>query len=452
MDLSDKGMLAAAVGRLASTLGIMQDPDIRSAYLRGECPTLLSYEKLERSTLQLPVINRYILGVESYLAQPSLKNFYDIFRVGRIVPLTVALDRAIQILVERKVGGAQERFGKLIRETSFDAFEAILYEIAVAAKYASLDDATSTRFLEEGATKQPDIESIIGGRKYYVECKKPDRRNDASIAMRNAIAPKFQRTFRMLSKSGVSAIVEASFTSDPAIVDDVVLKDMVFESLESGTPILSPWGTIRTSPIAPRRLKDYALFPSPGYFSEHFGYDPDGEWQGLIPCVEGKWAAPSWLDDVRWESAVKWKISNDELLWKVKKLGYKLIFDGFDQLNQAGDNTVLHYWFERDRAVGHRKKELMHFFETLRERDKDRFGWLIFNEVSPSLSVLGRFDFIEHAHILSGPARKEAEPHVTNVFVSDESTADGLGEFGVGHILPPIDLDDETWKSKNKKK
>jgi len=164
-----------------------------------------------------------------------------------------------------------------------------------------------------------------------------------------------------------------------------------------------------------------------------------------------KWYAPSWLDAVECQSAVKWRMTNEQELWKIKRLGYSLIFKGLDQLEQSGKNSILHYWFERDRAVGNRRKELLHFFETLKKRNKFNFSWIIFNEVSPSLSRYGRFDFIEYCHPISGGYRKTEHAPVTNVFVADGDMADDISEFGVGHSLLSVDDDDESWKRKNKK-
>lgn len=63
----------------------------------------------------------------------------------------------------------------------------------------------------------------------------------------------------------------------------------------------------------------------------------------------------------------------------------------------------------------------------------------MFNETSLDVSLEGRFDLIEHAHIIQGPGAKSDRPPVTLVFASDGHTKDTIGEFGVGHELPDVD-------------
>ena len=46
---------------------------------------------------------------------------------------------------------------------------------------------------------------------------------------------------------------------------------------------------------------------------------------------------------------------------------------------------------------------------------------------------------IEHAHPISGPSAKGKPPQITNIFTAGYEE-EGLGEFGVGHDLPDIDL------------
>ena len=450
MDLSDKKMLAEAVARISNFLGLTIDPGLKESYLNGCYPELLSYRKDGASEPGIPVIQKYILGVESYLAQPSLKRYYDIIRVARVVPLVVVLDRALSSLTDKRVVGYEDRVKKLIRETKFDSFESILFELVVAARYAIQPSVSSVTFIPESPkTQRPDLEVRIDGVTYFVECKKQDRKSDAAEEIGKTVERKIQRVLKLLHRKDTSAILELSFHQDPAQISDIKLKDLVFESLRSRVAVIDTEITVRAieTPVAP--LRTYSLFPSYGYYADHFGYDPDGEWQILTPALDCIWKSPSWLDQVRWQTATMWKVTNQDILWRIKRLGYKLIFKGLDQLRQAGHDIILHYWFERDRAIGHRQKELLHLGETLKEKNLINFSWMIFNDVSPSISPRGRFDFVENSHILAGTARKTSDPPVTGVFVSEDQTAEGLAEFGVGHSLPPIDEDDESWQKKS---
>ena len=58
-------------------------------------------------------------------------------------------------------------------------------------------------------------------------------------------------------------------------------------------------------------------------------------------------------------------------------------------------------------------------------------------DVSPK----GRFDLVEHAHIVEGPTAVSYKPLVTNVFVSGGKIYES-GKFGTGTELP--DIDSET--------
>jgi hypothetical protein len=87
--------------------------------------------------------------------------------------------------------------------------------------------------------------------------------------------------------------------------------------------------------------------------------------------------------------------------------------------------------------LGHRHGELMHFFEKLRRNAKDFFSWLIFNETILEVSPKGRFDLIEHAHIIEGPSASTKRPFVTNIFT--HGTGVESGPFGIGKELPHID-------------
>ena len=89
----------------------------------------------------------------------------------------------------------------------------------------------------------------------------------------------------------------------------------------------------------------------------------------------------------------------------------------------------------------------MHFLETLRKQTEHTFGWVVFNELVINVSPQGRFDFVEHAHLLSGPKRTSVQPLVTLVFVPYAAMREGIGEFGVGVKMAPID--DEVAASQN---
>lgn len=452
MDLSDKKHLASAFQRIKAILGVQVEEPLRESFFSGSLPNLLRYRQSNKPGVEVEVIKRYLLGVESYLFQPSMVHFYDIESAGRIVPLFIVLDRSITALQIAKTKNMDGRLLRLKEEKTFDGFESILFELVVASKYVSNPRVANLEFLEESnATQTPDIRAEIDGEEYFIECKKQKRKNDAEEILRQAISPKMDRTFKMLLKENSSALIELNLKTDPAHLNEVQVKDLVFASLDNGAPAVDQAFNVFAKLLPSPNLDTFALYPSPGYFYNYFEYDPEGDWHGLIPMLVGRWKTPSWLDVVTWQSAVKWRIQNEELIWKMQRLPYSLLFKGLKQLEAAGRNSILHYWFERDRTIGHRKPQLLHFYETLRSSGSAKFSWIVFNELSPSMTPLGRFDFTEHSHPIMGPNRRFDHPVVSGVFIADEDTSPDLGEWGVGHKLPSVDVDDESWKKKNRK-
>lgn len=454
MDLSDKKMLRRVLNRLSLNLNFVLDEKIKDKFFKGENQNFLQYDKLERNELDVPIIEKYILGVESYLKQPSPNYYYDIFNAGRLIPQVVSLDNAINVLIKKDVYGRQERIKRLLKEKTYDGFEAVMFELIVAAKYASKTKKGNVKFIEETHITSPDIEAVIRRRKYFIECKKPDRENDASLSIKNRISEKVKKTLDVFIGKKNSAIIELSIHVDPTVLDEANILSAALASYETGKLIVDIQFSLLVQKINLRQSAYLDLYPAPGYFATHFGYFPEGEWQGIIPIIDCEWETPGWIDRINCEVAVKWKITDEELIWRMKKIGHKFIFKGFEQLNSMGENIILHYWFERDRNIGNREKELKHLVKTLIEK-RILFNWLILNETSPSLSPLGRFDFVENAHYSRGlnamSSLKELKRTfpVGHVFLFDEDSIDE-GPFGIGAILPPIDFDDESWKVNKK--
>jgi hypothetical protein len=360
------------------------------------------------------------------------------------------LNNALTTVVER-TQNYEPRLKRLCKERDYDPFEAVLYELVVAAAYCLLPDAPSVTFLPEETIDSPDLEVRGRDGKMYVECKKFDRSVDLSWGLRDIVRDKVQPAIDEFLKREQSAVLEVSFHRDPSVVGAQKIVDYCLESLKARTPIIDRDMTVNVKPLTYRRLDDYTLYPSPKYLWERYGYREKGEWFGLASGMKVRYArhvsvaeleeplASTWLDDVEWECVVKWKVTDEKLIWRHKRLGYDRLFEGLDQLQSRGTNTALHVWFERDQSIGHRKNELVDFFNRLGKHQKDIFGWIVFNETCLDVSLQGRFDLIEHAHIIQGLGAKSNRPPVTLVFTGDGHTKDIIGKFGVGHELPDVD-------------
>jgi hypothetical protein len=93
-----------------------------------------------------------------------------------------------------------------------------------------------------------------------------------------------------------------------------------------------------------------------------------------------------------------------------------------------------------DHFIGGRREVLLNFFRCLSAKKQYNVGWIVFNETLLDVSPKGRFDLIEHAHMIQGPTATEPHPLVSGVFGNAVSMST-TGEFGVGHQLPDIDED-----------
>jgi len=436
-----------AVSSLCERLGIAVDTKVAQDYQNGKFPRLLSYEKLEKAELEIPPIQKYLIGATTFLNQPC--HFYDLFRLCRHVIFLQCLSDALTTVVERACN-YEPRLKRLCQARSYDSFEAIVYELVVAAKYCLLPDTPNVTFLPEETTDSPDLEVEGSSGKMFVECKRFDRSVDLSWGLRDIVRDKVHPAIDEFLKHRQSAVLEVSFHRDPNFVAVNKVIDFSLQSLRARTPIIDGDITVSVTPLEYRKLDEFTLYPSPKYYWERYGYRDKGEWFGLVSAINARFARPvslvglkgpltsTWLDDVDWECVVKWKVTDENLVWRHKRLGYDRLFEGLGQLQRKGTNTILHVWFERDQSIGHRKNELLDFFARLTKHQQDIFGWIVFNETCLDVSLEGRFDLVEHAHVIQGPGAQNAPP-VTLVFQSDDYTEKTVGEFGVGCDLPDVD-------------
>jgi hypothetical protein len=447
MDIFSTKDVAEAISSISDKLAVTLDNVLQQEYQNGKHPDLLTYEKVGKATIEIPIIQKYLIGAQTFLNQPC--QFYDIFRLCRHVIFTQALNKALTLVTER-TRNYERRLDRLRHETLYDDFEAILYELIVAANYCMNPDIKEVVFLDQETSESPDLHVISHSEEMYVECKKFDRFVDLVSELRDAVREKVKLAMDTFCMKNQSAVLEISFHTDPQFVSPEKIRDFCLHSYDSMAPILDEYLTVKARPLSYQSLDDFTLYPSPKYYWERYGYREKGEWFGLVCTMHARQArhvsvadssetlASTWLDDVDFECVVKWKITAEEIIWRHKRLAYTRLFKGLSQLASKGTNTILHAWLERDDSLGHRQSELLDFFHRLASNARDIFAWIIFNETSLDVSIDGRFDLIEHAHIISGPSAKSQHPAVTTVFVTGDPRR-GLGEFGIGRDLPDID-------------
>jgi hypothetical protein len=440
--------LQAAIDGLCDKLGIKLDAQLQLEYQNGKYPTLLSYEKVDKSPINIPTIQKYLIGAKTILNQPC--QFYDIYRACRHFFFVQILNNALTDVIKH-VSNYEQRIEKLLKETNFDPFDAILYELAVAAQYSRSREIKHVKFLDEGSEKSPDIECEIRGEQSFVECKRFDRDANIVSRIRDIVREKSQLTLHSFRGINQSAILEVSFHKDPELISNTLIRDICFEAFNSRSSIIDGSLTVIAKPLPPQKLDDFVLFPSPKYFWERYAFKNNGEWFGISNLMSAKYGrhvdvadddgsfASTWLDSTDFECVFKWKITDENIIWRYKKLAYNRLFKGLEQLKSHGLHSVLHAWYERDFFAGHRKNELIDFFLRLNKSSKDLFSWIIFNETILDTSVNGIFDFIEHAHPISGPTAKTREPVVSSIFTPEDGYLYSGGEFGAGPELPDID-------------
>jgi hypothetical protein len=455
MSTFDNPEVEDAMSKVSSILGVSLDKRLQEEYQNGLHPRLLSYEKVEAADVSVPVIQKYLIGAQTYLNQPC--NYYDIFRLCRHVILLQTLSRALGITTS-KVKNIDQRLKRLTSAREYDDFEASLYEIVTASNYCSLENVDQIEFINESDVSSPDLFITTKHGEIYVECKKFDRSVDVSLGIRNIIREKVGVVIDELTRRKVSAVIELSFHEDPNSITGARIKTLALKSLESRTPILGEDITVNVSALPYIALDTYTLYPSPKYFWERYRFRERSEWFGIVLAMYARHArhvdalglpeelVSTWLDDVEWECAVKWKITNEKILWQHKRLGYDLLFKGLEQLKSRSTNTILHAWFERDYSIGHRQNELLDFFTRIKTSARDIFAWIVFNETCFDVSFEGRFDLIENAHIVRGPGATFPKPMVTCVFTLPDERTSKLAEFGIGHDMPDVD---ELYKSRS---
>lgn len=334
---------------------------------------------------------------------------------------------------DHKLGALQNAFG-------FDVFDEVLFEIVTAASYLRNPESRRVSFTRERSNIVPDIlVSKVNG-EMLVECKKFNRQTNFSIKLREDVRNCLNKVIRGTLPLGRANLGEVVFYTDPKHVPQEQILGDYLSALQRGVEFERDEYQIRGRYLESSEDIDYVLYNSPKYYSERYGFDGE-EWIGVValvngrPCVHVDFDDPeskasSWMDSVSWESAIKWTIADSEMDWRLKKMNYTSVFQGLKQVQSDPMNSQIHFWIERDPAIGHRKKEIIHLINSVGESALP-FGWIIFNETISKVLLDGRFDFWEHAHPV-GKKGGPTNPYVTTVFTSDEDMISNDGVFGIG--------------------
>lgn len=447
-DIADAG---GAVDRLRSKLGLVADSQLQIEFEAGLHPNLLSYEKVQASEKSLPILKKYLIGALTYLHHNKHQgcNYYDIFRVCRCVNMVLFLSEAITILAGRKVQGLDTRLERLCRETEHDTFDSVAFELMTAARYAEHPDVSHVEFIKESSKLTPDLLVHFNKVDSFVECKKINRTQNHSILIRDAVRDCLNAIIADFRSEGVAFLGDVTFHCDPKEVSKDRLADAVKASFNGRTTIIEPQFTVTANRLPKFEYDGYTLYPSPVFYWNRYGFRLRSEWFGLVHHVIGSFARradlparlrggrSSWLNKIDWDSAIKWKISADDVVAKYRRFAFDGLFKGLEQIQNRGVNSCVHLWLESDYFVGVRKNTFMDFFNRLATKQKDLFGWIVINESLFDVSPKGYFDLIEHAHFIRGPLAVGSHPPISGVFAPNDLVA--TNEFGAGEQLPDID-------------
>jgi hypothetical protein len=446
----DKKILAD----LISFFGLNYNANLTQAYVEGFLPHLQNYEKLDGKTSPLTALERYIIGFDSFIWTNEGKpfQFYDIYRCCRHALILRKLHQRLPII--QKIKNSDKRIAKLKAALTYDEFEAVLFEIFTACAYAEKFGADKIEFIPETSEKTPDFLAKLA-KDVVVECKRMNRSQDEASKIRNKIRERHLAFARQFVEGGRSALISVELVRSPMDIKQEEWNQAFAEVFkqEIGTVINSSLGKITSEPLSPTEYKDFEFCPSPRFYFDRYKFKDGEQWHGLTQGAQiqfaylsdehfQKGAASILVSSIGHEVTLKWSLADQLNEQLYRRTNFSLLFKGLKQL-KGRKNTVLHFAFERDGAAGHRRDNLVKLFDKMQSSKKDDFGWLIFNELQFLVSLKGRYDLQEHAHIVSGPGRFSHEPLVTNVFT--EAVFDELGDFGVGHTLKEIDalLDEE---------
>lgn len=328
-----------SLDELTARFGLRAPSGLQEEFARGLHPNLLAYDKVTRVAPTLTALERYLVGARSFLQQPS--HYYDIFHAARDVKIVQLLNYALKVLTARKTPGLDARTKKLVIEKTYDRFDSAVFELLVAARYTERPGVNGLEFVPETPkAKTPDLRMRQHGREAFCECKKMDRSQDYALKMRAAAKECVAPALAAFRARGMAALAEVVFMDEPVAIGGARMASACVAAVKSGTTIVERGFTVKAKLLADYNSPTYKLYPSPDFFWTRYGYRIRGDWMGIVhevigtrtnrflPMNAGKHGPSSWLNEIAWDSAVKWRIGSDELLAKYRRFGFDRLFGG----------------------------------------------------------------------------------------------------------------------------
>ncbi len=432
MDISDAVALASDLELVRSRLAIREDEALVAAYLGGSRRNLLAYNSVETEEY----LHRCLVVCRAFLLFPSRDNYYNIEHASRAVPAIRLLGLVLRST--NMIIGVEARLARLRHAADADDFDQVFYEVLVATRYAKHPAVRRVELIAElPGQKNPDILVSCCG-EIVVECKKSARRGEFSSSVRDEVTPLAMAAIETAAEARTSFIFEASFAARPSTILLNDFRDAARAAMTTLIEVKAAGFSIVARPLAPPDLKLMVLHPSPKYFLDQYDYTPGVDWHGIAHTFHGEMVGP-WLNWLDWEAAVKWRLTDQDLLWKCTKLPFDLVFKGLKQLSARSERSILHFAFERVDGYGHRQQSLYLLADKLKE-NTSKWGWIMFDDLDVSVSRGGRFSLEEHVYMHPGPTARFTPPLVSTAYTGEEDRKSGVSRpWGIGTLLPSID-------------
>lgn len=433
-------------------MGVSVNSGLLEEYLWGVHPDLLVYDPFKNKKYNLTALDRYLIGAYSFLKWGErYYNIFDIGRMCRFVLISIRLGESIQKHTAHRSENVELIYKRIKTSKNFHDFEAAFYELLVSSRY--LGNNVSVKFIPEGGSKKtPDFQvDNYRGDTFYVECKKQIRINNLSSRMREEVRTKCFDVLRAVIESGDSLLAEITFFVNPENVPSGMIASALGHCKNNKLNYhRNPCFSVNIKWLEKYDCNGYPVIAtSPQFLKERYDYSEDDEWMGFVnsgkfqpaymkDCpFDTKHLFTNWVLDIENDCGIKWRVVNEDILYKLRRVSLDKTFEALNQLKTMGKNSIVHYWIESEEGHGCRSAEFREYLEKLSKSDDD-FKYIIINEtiwnVTPKNHVL---DLIEHGHYILGSESRYEFPKIINVFTEGQ-IADG-DHFGKGAKLSDID-------------
>lgn len=422
-------------------------------FLNGEHSELLSYEKTKNSKSDgLSALHKYLVLAGAFVEfNTRISQYYDIYRTCRGTHIICSLAASLALI--HRLPNVNKLIRKMVNAKTFDEFDSIHFEAAVAARY--VESGCSIEFIDSSEEIAPEFRVIILGSTLHVECKRINRQSDLSIKIRNYLRSVTDLPSKYFYSKNQSLHFELDIVGDPLTITS---QDLLFASLDASRKSYRSklyfgkfW--LKCIPATMSPLETYTLHPSVKYYRDRYNFSEQDGWGGLVEKLECQYAFmkgggpfSTWMDKVNWEYAVKWRISDPDTIDRLQKINFNRLKKAYEQVSSRNTPGIIHFCFERDASLGHRADKLKNLVEKVFLRDVFDYKiplLLIFNELEYEVTYQGQIDVREHAHYTGNFKVSHEDIPVTNVFTKsvDPSEIEQYGKFGEGNKL--IGLDDK---------